>query len=66
MFRRSEAFAQRWVSYEVLQERGRPLAMHHPLVGPFVLERLTMLVEQDPLLTMRVLLPLAGTNGREQ
>lgn len=64
--RQNDAFEHWWSDQEVLQERGGPLELRHPLVGQLALERLTVVVEQEPFLTLRVLLPFPGTDGREK
>lgn len=62
----NETFAQWWPQYEVLQDDTEPQELSHPLVGTFILDRLIVTVRQDPLLILRALLPIAGTDGKEK
>lgn len=64
--RKNATFERWWSDQEILQERGGPLELYHPRVGQLAFERLTVVVEQEPLLTLRVLLPFPGTDGREK
>lgn len=62
----NETFARWWPHYEVLQDDTGPQELSHPLVGAFQLDRLIVTVRQDPLLILRALLPIAGTDGKEK
>ena len=46
------------VQHEVQQQREQEIVMQHPRVGCLVLERIAFVVEANPSLSLRVLLPL--------
>jgi len=62
----NEAFARWWPQYEVQQDETEAQEVYYPRVGKFLLNRLVVPIAQDPLLTLRVLLPIAGTDGKEK
>ena len=62
---KSEEFRLWWSEHEVLRQRDS-LEFLHPQVGLIVLDRLTSIVQQEPLLTLRVLLPHAGTESQKK
>ena len=54
----SPEFRTWWSQHEVQQQRERAIVMQHPRVGRLVLERVAFVVEANPSLSLRVLLPL--------
>ena len=50
-------FRQWWLEHEVQSQRLEPMEFEHPERGQIVLDRLTVIVQQEPLLVMRTLLP---------
>jgi transcriptional regulator with XRE-family HTH domain len=54
----SPEFRAWWSEHEVQQQRERAIVMQHPGVGRLVLERVAFVVEANPSLSLRVLLPL--------
>ncbi len=52
----SREFSQWWSAHEVQSQRLEPMEFEHPAIGQIVLDRLTVIVQQEPLLVMRVLL----------
>ncbi len=53
----SKEFRQWWSEHEVQSQRLEPMEFEHPELGQMVLDRLTVIVQQEPLLVMRALLP---------
>ena len=58
----SPEFRTWWSQHEVQQQRERAIVMQHPRVGRLVLERVMFVVEANPSLSLRVLLPLPDTD----
>ena len=50
------------MSQHEVQQRERAIVMQHPRVGRLVLERVALVVEANPSLSLRVLLPLPDTD----
>ncbi|QBD75668.1 XRE family transcriptional regulator [Ktedonosporobacter rubrisoli] len=62
----NEDFARWWPQYEVQPDSTGPQEFYHPHIGEFLFDRLIVKIEQHPVLTLRALLPVAGTNGKEK
>src|SRR5262249_48732272 len=54
----SPEFRAWWSQHEVQQQRERAIVMQHPRVGRLVLERVMLVVQANPHLSLRVLVPL--------
>ncbi len=58
----SQEFRQWWSQHEVQSQRLEPMKFEHPEIGQLVLDRLTVVVQQEPRLVMRVLLPSSAVD----
>lgn len=59
----SPEFSAWWPQHQVQQHREEPMEFAHPQVGRFSLERVVLRIEQDPPLTLRVMVPVPGTDA---
>jgi len=62
----SAEFRALWPQQHVQRYRDKPIVLVYPGVGQLLLERVILHVALDPPLTVRVLMPLPGTDTRDK